>query len=132
MSVQAVIRPSALPLPQNKAGNSDRKCMVPVLDRNRRAGSTPTRTSQTLIRTASVRNSKTSSEKNLAISSQASQAKRPKTESNKENNKAKKVLHNNNNNITRTKGELKLIRNCQSTSKTVENRRKTFENCRET
>ena len=88
MSVQAVMRPSHLPLPKTTTSThssthslapssgsfheqSNRKCMVPVaVDRNRRAGSTPTRSMPTnsLIRAGSVRNSKsaTSSEKNLA------------------------------------------------------------------
>ena len=88
MSVQAVMRPSHLPLPKTATSThssthslapssgsfheqSNRKCMVPVaVDRNRRAGSTPTRSMPTnsLIRAGSVRNSKsaTSSEKNLA------------------------------------------------------------------
>ena len=88
MSVQAVMRPSHLPLPKTTTSThssthslapssgsfheqSSRKCMVPVaVDRNRRAGSTPTRSMPTnsLIRAGSVRNSKsaTSSEKNLA------------------------------------------------------------------
>jgi hypothetical protein len=65
MSVQTAMRPSALPLPKTisahslSSANYDRKCMVPVLDRNRdrRAGSTPTRSIPTpvITRTSSVR-----------------------------------------------------------------------------
>ena len=139
MSVQAVMRPSALPLPKTSSTQSlapssgnfghenNRKCMVPVaVDRNRRAGSTPTRSMPTnsIIRAGSVRNSKsaTSSEKNLAsvakrtrVSNSTNNAttsvtSTSKEESNKENNKAKdsksRIVHhnNNNNNNTRTKG----------------------------
>jgi len=146
------MRPSHLPLPKTTTSThssthslapssgsfheqSNRKCMVPVaVDRNRRAGSTPTRSMPTnsLIRAGSVRNSKsaTSSEKNLAsvakrtrISNSAtSQATLTvtttnKEESNKENNKAKdsksRIIHQNNNNnnnnnvTTRTKDFVK-------------------------
>lgn len=132
MSVQAVVmRPSALPLPKttstqslgspatNYSGDSgNRKCMVPVaLDRNRRAGSTPTRSIPTIIRTPSDRSSRNKllqAEKNLVVLPSTSSAKKPtnvkRESSNKENNsKAKettttraRILNNNNNN--RTKG----------------------------
>ena len=132
MSVQAVVmRPSALPLPKttstqslgspatNYSGDSgNRKCMVPVaLDRNRRAGSTPTRSIPTIIRTPSDRSSRNKllqAEKNLVVLPSTSSAKKPTNvkpeSSNKENNsKAKetattraRILNNNNNN--RTKG----------------------------
>ena len=147
MSVQAVMRPSALPLPKtsstqslapssgnfNGHENNSRKCMVPVaVDRNRRAGSTPTRSMPTnsIIRAGSVRNSKsaTSSEKNLAsvakrtrvVSNSTSTSNanttttatstvtsNSKEESNKENNKAKdsksRIIHHNNNNNNNTR-----------------------------
>ena len=120
MSVQAVVmRPSALPLPKTTSTQSlgspanydnNRKCMVPVaLDRNRRAGSTPTRSIPTIIRAPSVRNSK---EKHLpsTVTSAVGAAKKRES-SNKENNsKAKehqtnhtraRIINNNNNNKTK-------------------------------
>ena len=131
MSVQAPMRPSALPLPKttstqslgspatNYDNGNNRKCMVPVaLDRNRRAGSTPTRSIPTIIRTPSdrftTRNKLLQAEKNLLLPNTAAK-KQPtsnvkRESSNKENNsKAKetsttraRIINNNNNN--RTKG----------------------------
>ena len=131
MSVQAPMRPSALPLPKttstqslgspatNYDNGNNRKCMVPVaLDRNRRAGSTPTRSIPTIIRTPSdrftTRNKLLQAEKNLLLPTSAAK-KQPtsnvkRESSNKENNsKAKetsttraRIINNNNNN--RTKG----------------------------
>ena len=143
MSVQAVMRPSALPLPKTTSSqslatsspssyvDSNRKCMVPVaVDRNRRAGSTPTRStavgsagsiSSSIIRTASIRQKSGNSDKSSnsdksTISAGSTRRTTTKTngESNKENNKAKdttksKIINNNNNNNNRTKGWFCII-----------------------
>ena len=122
MSVQAVVmRPSALPLPKTTSTQSlgspahyeNRKCMVPVaLDRNRRAGSTPTRSIPTIIRTPSVRNKLQDRHLPGNHGQVQNLANKKRESSNKENNtKAKetraRMINNNNNN--KTKGLSKFL-----------------------